>query len=251
MKKTLLLLLFVGMAALGACSDDDNSTNPTTDGKIFPTTAGSYWFYNNYDVDSTNQEIYNGEVDSTVCLGTENYLGKTAIALMHYYFKDNEPNGSDKSYIAEENSKVYVLSEDVSGDTPLGDGSSIIGTRWLKVYDANEDSWMIFDTTLTAASFGDQTSFTGGFTMTGKKSTDKSFLINGKSINANQAIMKVVISGNVSTGGYALPISLTFTTHLYFAKGIGLIATVTDPTTIPVFGTNPGTALRLQRYQIK
>ena len=251
MKKTLLLLLFVGLAALGACSDDDdNNTNPSGS-KIYPTTAGSYWIYNSYATDSNNVEVFTGEVDSTVCLGTETYLGKSATALMHYYFEDGEQTSTEKSYFYEENSKIYLSSGELASNSPIGDDNSLISPRWMKMYDANESDWIIFDTTFTNLDFSEGVDFTGSMTISGKKSSDASLQVNGKSVTAKHAIIKVQFSGNVSLMGQTIPVAFTQTNHAYVSTGIGLVAMVTDPTTLPLMGTSPGTATRLIRYLIK
>ena len=252
MKKLLMLILLVGISALGACSDDDNTTTPSNE-KIYPTTAGSSWVYKNFMIDTNGVEIPTGEIDSTVCIGTENYLGKTANVLMHYYFQDGEPTTMEKSYFYEDNSKLYMPSSDLTSDSPLGDDTPLFSARWMKVYDGTEDNWMIFDTTLTDFGFSDVTSFNGTMTISGKKSSNQDFVVNGTTISAKHAIIKVVFSGQISIPGFPLPaaISITQTNHAYVAPGIGLVAMIADPTEIPIMGKSPGSASRLIKYSIK
>jgi hypothetical protein len=182
LKNILALFLFVSL--LGACSDDENVTNPTNDGLSFPMAQGNTWTYDVYELDE-NENM------TDVKLGTNKLIIGEAVTIDgrsgFYYTEEttissegeDEPNATAMS--SDENG-LYIYFSSFTDD----EENPLIGITpgWTKVIDFKNQTWESLNIPIDISDEGTTTK--GSIKMTGSKVGAVNVTYKGKSYTAQR-----------------------------------------------------------------
>lgn len=265
-KNYLMLFGAFSIIGLSSCTDDEpTASGDATIGSSFPTTAGSYWVYQNQEIDTNGvllPEIIG--FDSTIAGTSYSLDGKTAIDFTTYSADadGNYSMESDKVIYAKENNTVFMSTANLVGDLGEGGGLPIdigdIGNidKWV-IGMQDKSTWDIltFPIELPTFELGEDLPFSlamsGAAKITGSKIGNETVTIGGKTYKTIKFAMTVDFTADLKlaaqfavfpAGTKVATISNPSTTNMWIADGVGIIKTETLPSTtkftiVPSFAT--------------
>lgn len=247
-KPFIWLLVLQTFLLLQSCSED-NSTNNTTPKTYFPTTVGSWWIYQSFDLDSNGVKVPESVAyDTSRIIGSFNVSGKLATAM-----ESRSSNGSvDTNYFSYETDKIYTLLSIFNNDM-----IPIEGSQWVLIADFNASNWTILkDTTFAPSEIPGLGTVTPTLGITGRKGNSTNVVVKGKAIPSQEFIITMKFNLKVSIPGVPLPINGTFEVinHIYFGENVGSVLQQTDPSEINFVVIQqkiPGSRSELIEYSIK
>ncbi len=230
--KYVIGILLICMSFAG-CSDDDPAPN-----KFMPASAGDYWAYSNYSVDTNGIAKQIPPIDSLVYLSDTIFLEHNASKYrMSYYNPMVYEELTTDIYTYETDNQLYVSSsflEMFMTFVPLE-----IESQWIKLADRNASSWDLFALPLNDIELpiaNEMNIILNGklkfeVSNDGYKMLDLSF----GSFNASAFSIEMLFDGTFTLS--SLPIPVPFKTsfakiNYYFIDNIGLSAITSDPQTI-------------------
>lgn len=224
------LLLAVSLfLSLQSCSEDNSTNDNTTTKKYFPTTVGSWWIYQSFELDSNGVKIPESlRYDTAKIIGSFNIAGKMATAIEEHSGDDS----IDTTYFSYENDKIYTLLSTFDNET-----IPIKGDQWIIIADFNSSSWIILkDTTFAPLEIPDFGTFTPTLGITGRKGNATNFVVKGKSIPSQEFIITMSFNLKISISGVPLPVNASFDVvqRILFGENIGNVVRQTDPYQINV-----------------
>jgi hypothetical protein len=243
MKKLLSLGSFLAMLAFIAmtgCSSNDDPLKPTPieSGNYFPRYEGSYWIYNRYTTDSTNNPITDTKrIDSVSALPSVTQLG---IECTPFHTYTSAPSEFEDYFYGDTN-KLFARSDYVflkKGVVPFD--MPEIPLRWLNIADfSTESQRLLIDTTFSAITIA-YTQYSINLTdihymVKVQKANDKyNIAVNGNILPAYGFVFTHTIEGKLevkisgitySTGTFSvIPIIRN-----YYSPNIGLVKSTMDP----------------------
>lgn len=258
-KNYLMLFGAFSIIGLSSCTDDEPTTSGggVTIGGAFPTTAGSYWVYQNQATDSLGNLI--PEViglDSTVAGTSYSLDGKTAVDFTTYPGSvDGVYDVSDtaKSVVtyAKENNTIYISTANLVGGLGSEGGLPIDITdlgnidKWLiGMQDKNTWDMLTFPVELPSFDLGEELpmslAMSGAAKITGTKEKTETVTIGGKTYNTIKFAMTVDFTADIKlseqfllfpAGTKVATISNPGTTYMWIAEGVGVVKTESSPST--------------------
>ncbi len=152
MKRTLALLA-ASAVLFTACSDDDDPITPTTESANYlPMTSGSYWIYDGVETDSSNAEVDGTQKVDSVVVGASFTNGDMSGNYLVTYNDDTEVS-ADPYATDEENGILYTYIDLFPLEGLIDTNEFKLDSRWVKVADANADSWTVLDTNVADIAF--------------------------------------------------------------------------------------------------
>lgn len=254
MKK--LLFAFCGVVAismlLSSCSDDSNG--PSTKGDMLPLTNGTYWLYDNYEIDSNGVAYKIDGYDSVVVAGTSTIMEKTASIVKTISIN---PDGTadtptDNYYYLENSNALYMHSKAFTDALSSSLFPIQLTEKWMKIADEDDEDWKVYEENIDAIQGPFGTVITGKVIITGERGGTKNFTVKNKSISTNEYKMNINFTGSATLNN--IPIGLNFdrVMLLYFADGIGLVSQKMSAFKLPIVNLPlPGSETILTNYSIK
>lgn len=221
---SLLLLSIALFLSLQSCSEDNSTNDNTTTKNYFPTTVGSWWIYETFELDSNGVKIQKTlRYDTAKVVGSFNIAGKMATAIE----ERSGDNSIDTGYFSYENDKIYTLLSIFDNET-----IPIKGNQWIIIADFNSTNWTILkDTTLDPIEVPDFGTLTPTLGITGRKGNATNFVVKGKSIPAQEFVITMKYNLKISIPGVPLPINapLDIILRIIFGENIGIVVRQMDP----------------------
>ncbi len=210
---------------LVSCSDDD----PVGPGKdsILPVTLGSYWIYENYNLDESYNRLnkFTG-LDSSIISGTTVKLGKNASVMTKYTQNRTgvyEKEDDDFYYI--DGSKLYVHTDYIKNMMSIMSSIFQIDEKWLLIANENDEDWTVLEQDIDTFPLI-ATKIWGHLTMRDTKGGTVTLAVNGKDYTAQEYTLDVDFEGKVLYLKTEIEKSYKVKIHLWFAKGVGLIKSI-------------------------
>ncbi|MFP4529116.1 MAG: hypothetical protein ACLFQX_11225 [Candidatus Kapaibacterium sp.] len=236
--KKFLMIAFLATASLMLYSCSDDSPAAPDAGTYFPTTIGSWWISDAYDIDANNNKTGSIIQTDSVAITQELTIdGKTAHVFSYY---DEDGDVYTQQVYAAEGSKIYVYSDiidrmidsleaELKMELPFR-----IGDRWLLWADFNQATWTTFEKPIEnfqLDSLGVAT-LDGNLYVTGAKGDTKNMTVDGVSYEAQEFIFVYKFVGTVKTGLGNSDITFEIRTINWLGKDAGVLATIWPESTI-------------------
>lgn len=224
------LLLAVSLfLSLQSCSEDNSTNDNTTPKTFFPTTAGSWWIYQTFELDSNGVKIPESlRYDTTKIIGSFNIAEKMATAIEERSGDDS----IDTTFFSYENDKLYTLLSTFDNEM-----IPIKGNQWIIIADFNSSSWIILkDSTFASLEIPDFGTITPTLGITGRKGNATNFVVKDKSIPSQEFIITMSFNLKISIPGVPLPVNASFDIvhRVSFGENVGNVGRQTDPYQINV-----------------
>lgn len=253
-KNYLMLFGAVSILSLSSCTDDNKPTDggSATISSSFPMTNGSYWVYQNQEID-TNGAVVPAIIgfDSTVAGAGYSLDGKTAVDFNTYSADENGVYTSEASgttIYAKEGNIVYTSSSSMLADMIEGQGLPIAPADLAKI-----DKWLIamqdkaIWEVLSLPMEIDDVPFLGDLPVkvglkatvgiTGAKIGNDQVVVAGKTYNATKFAMNIGFIGDLALsesfvvlpkGTKVATIASPMVTNIWIVDGIGIVKTRTS-----------------------
>lgn len=236
MKKTIFILTILLSASLITIScSDDKTTGPSDTKNYFPQSIGSWWVFDNYELDQSGNRIEESIAEDSVAItGKEVILGKETYIYSDFYLG----NEFDKTNRFVENNSYWVHNSLIEPD--LGD----LGIEfpldftddWVKIADPSMTNWSILTQEikdLVIEIEGITVTINGNVAIFVDKGSTKNITVDSKSISSQEFVVNYKFTGTF-TAVIPIPQTLNFTvkTHFWFGEDAGLISGITDPVSI-------------------
>lgn len=247
-KNLLLLALFT--VILSSCSDDSTNPTPSSD-NLLPGDFGSFWIYDNYTLDTSNQRVSQtpDNKDSVVYIRNEQKLGKNARVHVYYRWADGWPETGTENHFVYEDKKIYIHSdlinfyiglESLPVEIPID-----IDEQWLLAGDPNTNTWAIYtktltDTTLTVPNYGEIILKTVTLTVDGSYKQTEKVNVKENNLDAHKFEIKLSITGTAELSGFPINLNLSRNIYLYFANDIGNVKTIVEGMKYDIPGIGKG-----------
>jgi hypothetical protein len=259
-KKFLSMTAIALIMLLAYGCDDDKPTEPTKSEPKFQFPIGSYWIYDNYELDEANSRNLDSKItDSVVISGTKQLFGKTATIFSHYV----DGNVSDTYYAADSN-KLYATSDLINpGITDVLPLNIPVDT-WFLIADYDQNEWVLFtqdfkDQTVTVGSY--TAKITGTFKISCKRvpsQTAKWGSDESKTLDATNFQLIYSFAGQATVLISTVDLNFDIINNIYHNPTEGLIKTKRDTKKISITLLNQNFELRtingmedvLLRYKI-
>lgn len=222
-----LLLAASLFLSLLSCSEDNSTNDNTTTKTYFPTTIGSWWIYQTFELDSIGVKILETlSYDTAKIIGSFNIAGKMATTMEERSGDDS----IDTTYFSYENDKIYtLLSIFDNAMIPIKDN------QWIIIADFNSSSWTILkDTTFATIEIPNLGTITPTLGITGRKGNTTNFPIKGKSIPSQEFIITMKFNLKIAIPSVPLPVDANFEIvhRILFGENVGNVVRHTDPSLI-------------------
>lgn len=215
-----ILAILIMVVFLGACSDDDTSTNPTDGTFSFPLASGNTWTYDVYALDEN-------ESKTDEKLGTNKIIIGSAVTL-------DDRSGylyNEESTIIEEDEDeptLTAISSDEDGLYMYFDSFSeneenpIFGFSpgWVKMIDFKNNSWESFNMPIDVTEDGVTTK--GSLKMIGSSVGKVDVTYKGKSYSAMKFKTTTSINITITYGEGSFSINNESDSYLVIISGIGM-----------------------------
>lgn len=259
MKNRIASLVLAGTVALSVigCSDDSSTTPPASTTTYMPTTVGSSWVYTNTELTGATDNPTDGAVTTDSVYVSRTGLsigGRTASEFVTVY----GDGSADTSYFSVDGSKIYQLL-DLNLDVE-GAGGIDLGKKWVLSADADATTgWTGIDTTITNIPIdynGLPLMATAKVKFLGSKLGNESVSVGSTSVECVKYANNFTIQMTIATGIFGdIELPITANTTVWYGKNVGLVKTVTPPTTVNAAPLPeiefPGSRVELTKYSIK
>lgn len=230
MKKfTFIIVLAIASTLIYSCSED-NVQDINYD--LLPLTIGSYWIYNDYELDTLNQRTNeeSPQIDSTAITGTEEKLSKLATVYTTYIYNNGEYDKSHDEFYYMENENIYTHSDLVKHyleavELPI-EIPFDIQDQWMLFINPNADKWDVYEQLFDNDSLEILTYsfvYSGSLVVTGEKAGQEELTVNGEKLQTYKYTLKFKfdVSGTMQT----VPGELNFElkVHFWYANNIGKV----------------------------
>jgi hypothetical protein len=228
------MTLFAAFILINSCSKDDNPVD-ITDAKVyFPLTIGSWWVYENYELDENGDRILDTrEEDSSIVSGIKTILEKEAKVVTSY----DEDGSSEDNYFYTDYSWLYAHSSFFK--LPIEE-------IWILIADLKGNNWDIAEYDIPEIEY--ETSIgkgvlNGKLNIKGEKGGTKTITVDNKKIKCREFKIIVNFTGTFKKVNYVTPAYYTIIQHSWYGENVGLVQEIVDPYVfkIPTVGsTNHG-----------
>lgn len=240
--------------------NSDNNGTINSNSEYFPTNIGSFWVYNDYNLDSNNIKIKSTKTFDSVIV-SEKLLkaGKNAYHFITYHNNNGNYLMDGNNYFYTEKGKVYTL-QDYLNKFFSGVPMNLLNfnsTEWIKIFDNEDDLWRIYRQKL------DDQSIPGNqfLKMTGKVDVLSSWedivdiKIAGKNVKAKEFLVTLDFNADINVPILGKQhLYLYRELYIYYAKNIGIVKEkmLSSSFSIPVIGDYklPGFEKYLIKYHI-
>ncbi len=229
MLKKYLTISFAIIALLFAygCKDDEptNPGDPNQNKPKFVFKTGSYWVFDNYDLDEANVRDLNSKyTDTTVVSGTKVLFGRTATIFTTYSDGD-----STETYYAVDSNKLYVTSEFIDPNLGIDIPIEIPAETWFLIADYDQVEWSLFSQDIKDFEIEINTikaKVSGTFEIKGKKITSQSVkwgADESKNIDATNFQLIYSFNGTAIVFGLPAAFSILITNNIYHNTSAGIV----------------------------
>ncbi len=263
MKYLLLLLAVVGAAYLSSCSSSTSTTPATPNYYKGLDSLGSYWIFENHDIDTNNVVSSTYYTDSMWVAGHPMVDGKMSNMLISLSTQNGKQT-YDTTYLYHDGNKLFAYVQLPS--IPMLDTSSAVpSSTWMLVsnFDAT-GSWLLVDTVSVsqdATISGVAVSVNVKTWINATRYSDTTFTAaNGTSYKTHLGSVDPMVNGAITPKAFPLPQAIVMTggnQYQYFADGVGLVCEKVTPRTITVGSTglippikSAGSLRTLLRYHV-
>lgn len=229
MLKKYLTLSFAIIALVFAygCKDDKptNPGDPNQGKPKFVFKTGSYWVFDNYDLDEDNARDLNSRfTDSTVVSGNKVLFGRTATIFTTYFDGD-----STETYYAVDSNKLYVTSEFIDPDLGIDIPIEIPADTWFLIADYDQTEWSLFSQDIKDFEIeinSIKAKVSGKFEIKGKKAESQSVKWGAgetKNIDATNFQLIYSFNGTVDLIISKPAFSILITNNIYHNTSAGIV----------------------------
>ena len=249
-KLIILCIISTSVIMISSCSKDKSSTVINTDNgnnnnnnSYFPNVVGTFWIYNNYEIDTLNNTANKPfSHDSTFVAGTMLKLNHTASIFRTISIDTAGISSTTDSYFYTTSTRVFLHSsyfDNMFKQIPAQFQSMFkIQEQWLPVVDNEVNNWLVLNQPIDTSAGINGIPITGNVEVLGSKGNTKTMMIENKTYVAQDYIMTFNFNGTINLG---LPISFPIKriSHFYFVEGIGMVENKLENTVIqlPKFGS--------------
>ncbi|MBI5324518.1 MAG: hypothetical protein HZB41_04480 [Ignavibacteriae bacterium] len=192
-----------------SCTKDNTTTPQDTEtmSDYMPLTIGSWWKYEQYDVDDFGTR-YNKMIYTLTVTETKIVSGKLGFVISA---KSENSDSTHELYYHIEGEELFIFEEEIAEEYG----------GWLIFADLNNNLWTLKDTTEISDSVGIHSESYTNWTI--KKGGQKDFQLNGRTIQSQEFISELIwiitdIKESVSDVD-----TLKFIGHTWYGKGVGMI----------------------------
>ena len=237
----LFVLLLPTMLLINSCSENTTETPIKTinqGNKYAPTKVGSWWTYNNYELDSASNKIDTTEFQDKVVLNkTEVKAGDTAY-VFDYQDMEGKPNGIESDYIYTTSTQIfkyYSIIPKMKVSIPFD-----IPIDWYKVADHDATEWTLatqhIDSTAIPTLLGTvilKGDITIKVTNTGIVNVNYGANLD-KTVKVEKFLITFSFDGTGTLFGISKPVKFPVESYNYYGEGIGLVKSVLMPLSIKI-----------------
>jgi hypothetical protein len=237
---TFIIVLAIASTLIYSCSEDIVNDIHYD---LLPLTIGSYWIYNDYELDTLNQRT-NEEfppIDSTAITGTEEKLLKQATVFTTYIQNIGGYDKSHDEFYYTENENIYTHSDLVklfldAVELPI-DIPFDIKDQWMLFINPHADKWDVYEQLFDNDSLiilGYSFIYSGSLIVTGEKAGQEELTVNGEKLQTYKYTLKFKfdVTGTMSE----VPGELNFElkVHFWYANRIGKVRQLVESMTVDI-----------------
>lgn len=242
MRKIILVVIIA--ISFYSCKDSSNNT-PITNSlyDYVPTEIGSWWEYEDYEVDEDGNESEEPVKIKSILENVETIGDSTFVNMINYSMDNNENVGEINYKIV--GNKLYSANF-IDLPIPMDNPPEVL----LMDYDKNE--WEVLNLDDYEISFFG-TEITSSIRGNAQKSYTETIKVKNKNIECQTVDYEIKVTGETVYMGQNVQISTEIESKVWLGIGVGIVKSRVSPVEISIFGINevlPGTNRYLTDYQI-
>ncbi len=257
-----LIFCFITLSLISC--DSGSSTSPKESNPYFPTSEGSYWIYEVYDVETEGEiDEESKEIDSVVSVSPKRVDGKDASVFARYTIDEIFAEKTGESYYFTDDVKIYFHVGEIGSrlDTNIFPVNDFFDEPWLPFIDIEDDLWRIYKKNLEDISIPGfaGVKIEGEIEVNGSSEGLEQIEFGGRSETAMVFLMETSFVGKLKFGNLVLPITFEQDSRYYLVENIGAAIIEVDPVpdafSLPIPDAPsidfPGSYEELIRFDIK
>ncbi len=178
-----IIVLLVLVMLLGACKDDDSSTNPSDESLSFPLAEGNYWMYEVYEIDANESKVGEKTGTNKMIIGKAVTIdGRAGFGFSEESTSVDEDEEDEVNFtaISSDDEGLYIYFSNLTEE----EGNPLEGLTpgWTKLIDFKNQTWEALNFPIDEKT--DTTALVGFFKMIGSKVGNVEVSYKGKTYDA-------------------------------------------------------------------